>query len=121
MTSSMMPYFTYENEQKTFRLLPISIECPYNEMIFDTENKVLIVISKIKKKDLEVVPKTNTSFSLSNVFNNNHLYNTQNQEVISENYYQYFIEDLEDMQKIIRYFCGKYYNDEIEKIIFEKK
>jgi len=44
-------------DKKTFRLIPITESCPYVECIFDPETKVLVVISKIKKTALHMLPK----------------------------------------------------------------
>lgn len=120
MNALMMPYVSYENETKSFRLIPISIDCPFNEMMFDVENKVLVVISKFYKKEFETVPKTSSSFNLSNIFSNNNLYSPECEQVTIDNYYQYFIEDFQAMINIIKHCCGEYYNDEIENIIFGK-
>ena len=38
------------NEGETFRLLPLTADCPYVECIFDPATKVFVVISKIVKK-----------------------------------------------------------------------
>lgn len=44
-------------DKKTFRLIPISESCPYVEIIFDPETKVFVVISKIRKTSLHMLPK----------------------------------------------------------------
>lgn len=45
------------NEKQTFRMIPISESCPYVECIFDPDTKVFVVISKIKKTTLHMLPK----------------------------------------------------------------
>jgi hypothetical protein len=44
-------------DKKTFRLIPIAESCPYVEIIFDPETKVFVVISKIRKTALHMLPK----------------------------------------------------------------
>ena len=44
-------------EKKTFRMIPIAESCPYVECIFDPDTKVFVVISKIKKTTLHMLPK----------------------------------------------------------------
>ena len=44
-------------DKKTFRLIPIAETCPYVECIFDPETKVFVVISKIRKTALHMLPK----------------------------------------------------------------
>lgn len=45
------------NEKQTFRMIPIEDSCPYVECIFDPDTKVFVVISKIKKTTLHMLPK----------------------------------------------------------------
>jgi hypothetical protein len=42
---------------KTFKLMPINKDCPFGEGIFDSEGKVLVMLSKEKKKSLQLLPK----------------------------------------------------------------
>lgn len=44
-------------DKKTFRLIPIAESCPYVECIFDPDTKVFVVISKIRKTALHMLPK----------------------------------------------------------------
>jgi len=45
------------NEQQTFRMIPIAESCPYVECIYDPGTKVFVVISKITKNTLHMLPK----------------------------------------------------------------
>jgi len=45
------------NEKQTFRMIPISESCPYVECIMDPDTKVFVVISKIRKTALHMLPK----------------------------------------------------------------
>lgn len=42
---------------ESFRMIPVTQECPYVEAFYDPELKVLVVLSKEKKESLAVVPK----------------------------------------------------------------
>jgi hypothetical protein len=44
-------------DKKTFRMIPISESCPYVECIYDPGTNVFVVISKIKKTSLHMLPK----------------------------------------------------------------
>ena len=44
-------------EQQTFRMIPTSDQCPYVECIYDPGTKVFVIISKIKKTALHMLPK----------------------------------------------------------------
>lgn len=45
------------NDKQTFRMIPVADSCPYVECIFDPDTKVFVVISKIKKTTLHMLPK----------------------------------------------------------------
>ena len=44
-------------DKKTFRLIPVAESCPYVECIFDPGTKVFVVILKITKTALHMLPK----------------------------------------------------------------
>jgi len=46
MQQSMFVYNTDWHGSKTFRMVPIDLNCPFNEVIYDPETKVLAVVSK---------------------------------------------------------------------------
>ena len=41
----------------TIKMLPITTECPFNEVLFDPENKVLAIVGKEKKQSYRFIPK----------------------------------------------------------------
>lgn len=44
-------------EQKSFRLLPLTIDSPYSEGIYDPGSKVLVLMSTLKKESFHMMPK----------------------------------------------------------------
>ena len=44
-------------ETKTFKMIPVSSDCPYVECIFDPTSKVFVIISKVTKTSLHMLPK----------------------------------------------------------------
>jgi len=46
-------------EDQTFRMIPISETCPYVECIFDPKTKVFVIISKVKRISLQMLPDLN--------------------------------------------------------------
>ena len=52
----MLVQATWQDKQ-TFRMIPISESCPYVECIFDPGTKVFVIISKIKRTSLQMLPK----------------------------------------------------------------
>jgi hypothetical protein len=45
------------HETQTFKMIPISNDCPYVECIFDPSSKVFVIISKVTKTSLHMLPK----------------------------------------------------------------
>ena len=54
---SMMLVQATWNDKQTFRLIPLTESCPYVECIMDPDTKVLVIISKISKQSLHMLPK----------------------------------------------------------------
>jgi len=44
-------------ESQTFRMIPVSNNCPYVECIYDPGTHVFVIISKISKTGLHMLPK----------------------------------------------------------------
>lgn len=45
------------NEEKTFKLIPLTNDCPYIEAIYDPSTKVLVMISRVSMTKLHMLPK----------------------------------------------------------------
>lgn len=45
------------NNKETFKMMPIEASCPYVECLYDPESDIFVVISKIKKTTLTMLPK----------------------------------------------------------------
>jgi len=45
------------NDKQTFRMIPTSDTCPYVECIMDPDTKVFVIISKITKTTLHMLPR----------------------------------------------------------------
>ena len=43
--------------QKSFRLMPVSKDCPYTEGLYDPNGKVLVLISVLKKESFHMVQR----------------------------------------------------------------
>ena len=42
---------------KSFSMVPVTLDCPYVEAMFDPASGILAVISKVKKQSMHMVPK----------------------------------------------------------------
>ena len=63
MEKSMLIISSTYGENKTFKLIPISINCPFNEVIYDPASKVMCIVGKEKYQKLVNVPKMNSDGS----------------------------------------------------------
>jgi hypothetical protein len=45
------------NEDKTFKMIPLTNDCPYIETIYDPSTKVLVMISRVSMTKLHMLPK----------------------------------------------------------------
>ena len=57
--SSMLLITSNWGPTKTFKMIPITKDCPYNEVIFDVQTKTLAIIGKESKESFHMVPKLN--------------------------------------------------------------
>jgi len=55
--NSMMLVQATWNDKQTFRMIPIAESCPYVEVIFDPDTKVFVIISKLTKQSLHMLPR----------------------------------------------------------------
>lgn len=53
---SMMAVSSIWGNNKTFRLIPMDSNCPYNECIYDPQSKILVIISRNFKESYHMVP-----------------------------------------------------------------
>jgi hypothetical protein len=54
---TMMLYTSYWGDKKTFKLMPITKDCPFVEGIYDKSTGMLVIIGKDKKEGFHMVPK----------------------------------------------------------------
>lgn len=54
---NMRIFTSYWGTGDTFKLMPVTDDCPYAEVIYDVSTTLLVVISKIKKNNLQLVEK----------------------------------------------------------------
>ena len=95
---NMKIYKAEWNGQETFRMMPISQSCPFIDVIYDVDNEILIVISKDKKQSPIYLPLEKSPDD-----KDSHQENLK--EMIVDTYYEYYIENVEDIFEFIRTFC----------------
>jgi hypothetical protein len=93
--------------RKTFRLIPVTPECPFNEMIFDVDERVLAVISKEKKQSLHMLTKLSDTGDPVPVKAGRRANGAQYAEERKtlETYYEYYIDNPEEIREMINMFA----------------
>lgn len=94
-------------DKPTFKLIPVSLDCPYNEIIFDPEVNVLAIVSKQKKDSFHMMPRLTEHGDIMKANSNkrDHGKNYSEQRVALETYYEYFISEPTEMTSIINTFA----------------
>jgi len=107
MQKSMMLIRSTWNQGKTFRLIPIHLECPYNEAIYDPEQKILAVISKECKETFQMVPKFDDKgdvLQAKRVRDNGKNYAEERRAL--DTWYEYYLENADDIKAFVEWFAG---------------
>lgn len=103
-------------EQQTFRMIPIKDDCPYVECIFDPGTKVFVVISKIKKTSLHMLPKLD-EYGQPVAGTKGMKQERHKLEVFQE----FYIEDTFAIEEIIKTFTVNWKKFEYKKFISDKE
>lgn len=88
----------------TFKMLPITNECPFNEVLFDPQSKVLAVVSKDKKQAYRLIPKLNDKGRPMTAIERGVPVEIQERKLM-ENFYEYYLEDVDDIKAFVNRFA----------------
>lgn len=105
MEKSMMLISSTWNKGKTFRMIPVNMDCPFNEAIYDPDQGVLAVISKECKEQFQLVPKFTDKGDISYLkANRENGKNYAEERRAIDTWYEYYIETEGDIQAFIEHF-----------------
>ena len=107
MKNSMMLVTSSWGNDKTFKLIPITPECPYNECIFDVSSKVLAVIGKEKKESFHMMPKLSDDGDVLHLKigkrANGKDYKEERKTLAT--FYEYYVEKIDEIKDFINMFA----------------
>jgi hypothetical protein len=106
MKNTMMIVQATWNETQTFRLIPIAVECPNVECIFDPATKVFVIISKITKQSLHMLPKMDENgdpVACKSVRPNGRNFKEERNKI--EVFQEYYVEDRIAIEDLINLFA----------------
>jgi hypothetical protein len=91
----------------TFKMIPVTVHCPYNEAIYDPENKVLALISKDKKESMHMIPKLNEFGDVvpMKIGKRNNGKDFAEERKVMETFYEYYVEDQEEIKAFVSMFA----------------
>lgn len=101
---SMLIIKSVWNEKETFKLIPISETSPYVECLFDPESNVFVVISKIKKTSLHMLPKLDDNGDPQRLKAPTSTgRGVKEERRVIETFQEYYVEDLDSIKSIINF------------------
>jgi len=107
MIKSMMLITSTWGSSKTFKMIPVTQDCVFNEAIFDLDSKVLALISKEKKESLHMVAKVNEWGDVVPMKigkrGNGKDYAEERKSL--ETFYEYYVEDINEIKDIVSMFA----------------
>ncbi len=107
MNKSMMLVTGSWGNNKTFKLIPVTPECPYNEAIFDRDSKVLALIGKEKKQSMHMLAKLDDNGDVKRMKigrrDNGKDYAEERKTL--ETYYEYYIENPQEIKDVVNMFA----------------
>ena len=103
MNNTMMLITSSWGPAKTFKLIPITKECPYNECIFDVNTKVLAIISKESKESFHMMPKLTETGDVMRLKlgkkENGKDYAEERKSLVT--FYEYYIETVDEIVSFV--------------------
>lgn len=98
---TMLLISTTWNEKESFKMIPVDEKAPYAECIFDPESKVLVVISKVTKTALHMVPKLDQDGYPSMIQKGPNAGKQKQERKEINVFYEYYVEKPSDIKALI--------------------
>lgn len=118
MTQCMLLISSAWEGKPTFKMIPVSNDAPFNEVIFDPEQKVLAIVGKEKKQTFHMLPKlddTGRLIPLKHRRVDGKDYAEERRLI--DTYYEYFVEKQEEIVAFIKYFAVNAGNYDFESLV----
>ena len=119
MNNSMMLITSTWGSSKTFKMIPVNKDCPYNECIFDLDAKVLAIIGKDGKDTMHMVAKLNewgdpVTMKIGKRQNGK---DYAEERKILNTFYEYYVESAEEIRAIVNMFAVNATKFDIEQYL----
>lgn len=121
MSKNSMMFFKEqeENGEETFKLIPITNECPFLEIRFDLQRKSLTVISKTVFENFKMFPKLDEQGNpaVSKVNKTGYKFERLRQT----SFYDYSISDRSDIESFVNHLDSSINSDKLAKYFVVKE
>jgi len=87
-------------DTKTFKMIPVSNDCPYVECIYDPSSKVLVLIGKTTKTSLHMLPKLD---EYGKAISGNRGAKQERRSI--DTFQEYYIEEEKDIKELVKMFA----------------
>jgi hypothetical protein len=106
MQNSMMVIKSDWNQQPTFKMIPVSKDCPYVECIYDPQSKVLALIGYTRKNVFHMMPKLddNGDVVTRKVRGEGTKAHKEERRTV-ETFQEYYLIDVDDIKAFVKMFA----------------
>ena len=87
-------------DTKTFKMIPVSNDCPYVECIYDPSSKVFVLIGKTTKTSLHMLPKLD---EYGKAVSGNRGAKQERRSI--DTFQEYYVENEKDIKEIVKMFA----------------
>lgn len=106
MYNSMMLITALWNGSPSFKMIPVTEECPYVEAIYDPKQKVMAVISKTMKEQFHMLPRLDESGNMIPVKTPKEGQNPYKQQrVVIDTFQEYYIANEAEIKRFVDMFA----------------
>lgn len=104
INQSMMIINMEWDNHSTFRMIPITEECPYIDAVFNLAERILIIYNKeFKEKPVTMVKLSSNGTPITlHAADKNNPVSYAEERVLMNSYYEYYIKDVNDIQEFIK-------------------
>lgn len=90
------------DEKESFRLIPLTDECSFVEVLFDPGEKVLCLLSKHKKNTFKFIPRVNEKQEYVTTKKDGQLIPAMDRKLI-EYFNETYVKDKQDIKNLIKH------------------
>jgi hypothetical protein len=104
---SMLVYVALFEGYPTFKMLPLTSECPFNEIVFDPRTGTLAIVSKDQKDRnmmVEKIGKDGSPIPIKGRLRDGEPATELERRTMAQ-YYEYYVQNKEDQKAIVNHFA----------------